>query len=271
MTSLYAVFGNPIAHSKSPFIHAAFAKQTAQDMEYRAILAPIDAFASAIAAFQNAGGAGANVTVPFKHQAFLLATQHTERARVAEAVNALKFEADGTILGDNTDGAGLVRDITINLGFSIAGKRVLLLGAGGAASGVALPLLQCQPKDLTVANRTPEKAVKLANAFSEYGVIHGCGFDELSGRYDIVINATAASLQGELPPLPDNLFNPNALAYDMMYGTETPFMAWARKHDAARIADGLGMLVEQAAESFYLWRGVRPLTAPVMQMMRTAA
>ena len=270
MTSLYAVFGNPIAHSKSPFIHAAFAKQTAQDMEYRAILAPIDAFASAIAAFQNAGGAGANITVPFKHQAFLLATQHTDRARMAEAVNTLKFETDGTILGDNTDGAGLVRDITHNLGVSIAGKRILLLGAGGAASGVTLPLLQCQPKELTIANRTPEKARLLANWFRPYGNTNGCGFDELSGHYDVVINATAASLKGELPPLPDDLFSPGALAYDMMYGSETPFMAWARKHGAANIADGLGMLIEQAAESFYLWRGVRPLTTPVMQLMRNA-
>lgn len=271
MTSHYAVFGNPIAHSKSPQIHAEFAKQTGQDMDYRAILAPLDDFAGAVAAFRNQGGAGANVTVPFKHQAFLLATRHTERARAAEAVNTLKFEADGTILGDNTDGAGLVRDITANLRFSLTEKRILLLGAGGAAAGVVLPLLQCQPSELVIANRTPEKAILMADTFKPNGRVSGCGFEQLSGRFDAVINATSASLKGELPPLPDALFNPGALAYDMMYGQgDTPFMAWARAHGASTVADGLGMLVEQAAESFYLWRGVRPDTLAVMQQLRAA-
>jgi shikimate dehydrogenase len=271
MTSHYAVFGNPIAHSKSPLIHTEFARQTGQDLDYRAILAPVDDFAGAVAAFRAQGGAGANVTVPFKHQAFKLATRHTDRALAAEAVNTLKFEKDGSTLGDNTDGAGLVRDITKNLEFSLDGKRLLLLGAGGAASGVGLPLLQCNPAELVIANRTPEKAVLLAGGLSKHGKASGCGFHELSGSFDAVINATSASLKGELPPLPGTLFKPGALAYDMMYGREdTPFMAWARTHGATHVSDGLGMLVEQAAESFHLWRGVRPDTAPVMQMLRAA-
>lgn len=267
----YAVFGNPIAHSKSPLIHAEFARQTGQDMDYRAILAPLDDFAGAVAAFREQGGAGANVTVPFKHQAYQLVSRHTERARAAEAVNTLKFENDGAILGDNTDGAGLVRDITGNLDFPLAGKRLLLVGAGGAASGVMLPILQCGPQELVVVNRTVEKAVRLADGFRQHGNVLGCGFDGIAGSFDAVINATSASLHGELPPLPDHLFNPGALAYDMMYGKgDTPFMAWARAHGADHIADGLGMLVEQAAESFYLWRGVHPDTRPVIEQLRAA-
>jgi shikimate dehydrogenase len=270
MTSQYAVFGNPIAHSKSPLIHAEFAKQTGQDLQYRAVLVARDRFAEAIENFRAAGGAGANVTVPFKHEAFALATQHTDRARAAQAVNTLKFEDSGEILGDNTDGAGLVRDITLNLGFTPTGKRLLLLGAGGAASGVVLPLLECKPKELVIANRTAEKATALAGRLAGQGRIIGGGFEKLDDRYDVVINATAASLQGELPPLPAYLFRPGALAYDMMYSQhDTPFMAWAREHGAAVIADGLGMLVEQAAESFYLWRGARPDTAPVIRMLRS--
>lgn len=270
MTSHYAVFGNPIAHSKSPLIHAEFARQTGQDMDYRAILAPLDDFAGAVAAFREQGGAGANVTVPFKHQAYQLASRHTDRAHAAEAVNTLKFENDGSILGDNTDGAGLVGDITGNLDFPLAGKRLLLVGAGGAASGVMLPLLQCGPRELAVVNRTAEKAVRLADGFMQHGNVSGCGFGGIHGTFDAVINATSASLHGELPPLPDRLFNPGALAYDMMYSKgDTPFMAWARTHGADRIADGLGMLVEQAAESFYLWRGVHPETRPVIELLRS--
>jgi shikimate dehydrogenase len=269
MTSHYAVFGNPITHSKSPIIHAAFAKQTGQEMDYRALLAPLDGFAEAVAAFRAIGGAGANVTVPFKHDAFQLATQHTDRARAAGAVNTLKFEADGNVLGDNTDGIGLVRDITSNLGFALAGKHILLLGAGGAASGVVLPLLQCGPEELVIANRTADKAMTLAARFREQGNLAGCGFNELTGSFDAVINATAASLHGELPPLPPKLFMPGALAYDMMYGNhDTPFMAWARSQNATVIADGLGMLVEQAAESFYIWRGVHPDTRAVISQLR---
>jgi shikimate dehydrogenase len=269
MTSHYAVFGNPIAHSKSPIIHAAFAKQTGQDMDYRALLAPLDGFAKAITDFHAQGGVGANVTVPFKLDAFQLATQHSDRARAAAAVNTLKFETDGNIFGDNTDGVGLVRDITDNLRFALARKRILLLGAGGAASGVVLPLLQCNPGELVIANRTVDKAMGLADRFRAQGKLNACGFGEIKDRFDAVINATAASLRGELPPLPAHLFTSEALAYDMMYGNQdSPFMVWARSQDAAVIADGLGMLVEQAAESFYIWRGIRPDTGAVISQLR---
>jgi len=268
MTDSYAVFGNPIAHSKSPLIHAAFAHQTGQDMTYSALLAPLDGFREAVSAFRAAGGRGANVTVPFKEQAYVLATRHTPRAQAAGAVNTLQFEADG-ILGDNTDGAGLVRDLVANLGFSLAGKRVLLMGAGGAARGVILPLLEQQPASVFVANRTADKATALAQQFGAQSKLSGGGYQALSGAFDLVINATAASLAGDLPPLPDAVFAANALAYDMMYGQDTPFLAFARAHDA-RTADGLGMLVEQAAEAFLVWRGVRPDTAPVIQMLRAA-
>lgn len=268
MTSHYAVFGNPVAHSRSPLIHAEFARQTGQDLDYRAILAPLDGFAAAIARFREAGGAGANVTVPFKEEAFRLATRLTPRAEQAGAVNTLKFDNDG-VLGDNTDGAGLVRDLTLNLKQPLAGKSLLLMGAGGAARGVIGPLLAEQPGRLVLANRTVEKALQLAELFG--GRISGAPYAALAGqRFDIVINATAASLKGELPPLPEDLLHPGALAYDMMYGSETPFMAWARQHGAERVADGLGMLVEQAAESFFLWRGIRPDTAPVIASLKSA-
>lgn len=275
MTDLYAVFGNPIAHSKSPQIHAEFARQTGQDMKYTARLAPLDDFAGALRNFQAEGGRGANVTVPFKEQAHALAARHSARAEAAGAVNTLIFE-QGAWTGDNTDGAGLVGDVTVNLGFALKGRRVLLLGAGGAARGVILPLLGEQPDSLVIANRTADKAVALGDHFRRApGVdkairVQGGGFDALAGQhFDLVLNATAASLAGDLPPLPDDIFAPGALAYDMMYGRETPFMAFARER-GARVADGLGMLVEQAAEAFQLWRGVRPATAPVIAMLRQA-
>jgi shikimate dehydrogenase len=268
MTDVYAVFGNPIAHSKSPLIHAAFARQTGQDMVYSTQLAPLDGFAAAVAAFRAAGGCGANVTVPFKEQAFALATRLTPRAQAAGAVNTLKFESE-SLLGDNTDGAGLVRDLVANLGVSLAGKRILLMGAGGAARGVILPLLEQQPASLFIANRTAEKALALVQAFGAGNVLSGGGYAALPGMFDLVINATAASLAGDLPPLPEVVFAPDALAYDMMYGKDTPFLAFARAR-GAHTADGLGMLVEQAAEAFEVWRGVRPDTAPVIQMLRAA-
>ena len=267
MTDRYAVFGNPISHSKSPLIHAAFAQQTRQDISYEALLAPTDGFARSVDAFRVAGARGANVTVPFKLEAFQYATELTERARLAEAVNTLKFEGD-RVLGDNTDGAGLVRDITVNLRCSLAGKRVLLMGAGGAARGVILPILGEEPAMLFIANRTADKAVQLAQQFASYGTVSGGGYDALAGKqFDVVINATSSGLSDELPPLPQGVFAPDALAYDMMYGRETPFMAFARAQ-GARVADGLGMLVEQAAEAFYLWRGVRPETRPVIESLR---
>ncbi len=263
MTDRYAVFGHPIAHSKSPQIHAAFALQTGQDMRYEAILAPRDEFAASVAAFVAAGGRGANVTVPFKEQAFALANRLTPRAQRAGAVNTLIFD-DG-ILGDNTDGAGLVADLTRNLHCTLAGKRILLLGAGGAARGVIEPLLDQQPAALVIANRTVGRAQELADLFGRG--VRACGFDAVDTPFDLVINATAASLAGELPPLSPHIFTANTLAYDMMYGRDTPFLSFARSHGAAT-ADGLGMLVEQAAEAFYVWRGVRPDTAPVIASLR---
>lgn len=266
MTDRYAVFGHPIAHSKSPQIHTAFARQTGQDMTYEAILAPLDGFADSVAAFIAAGGRGANVTVPFKEEAFRLASRLSPRAQRAGAVNTLSFDADG-ILGDNTDGAGLVADLTRNLHCTIVGKRVLLLGAGGAARGVIEPLLDQQPAALVIANRTVSRAAELAELFGRG--VRACGFDAADTPFDLVINATAASLAGDLPPLSPRVFTPDTMAYDMMYGRDTPFLDFARTH-GARTADGLGMLVEQAAEAFHLWRGVRPDTAPVIAALRTA-
>ncbi|MGE5468885.1 MAG: shikimate dehydrogenase [Ignavibacteria bacterium] len=271
MTDRYAVFGNPIAQSKSPRIHALFARQTRQDMSYEALLAPLDGFAPAAKAFAAAGGRGANVTVPFKEEAFRLATRLTERAAAAGAVNTLSFEGN-EIVGDNTDGAGLVRDLKANIGFDIAGRRVLLLGAGGAARGVVLPLLQESPSELFIANRTPEKAARLAAEFAARasgGVLpEGGGFEEIAGRqFDLVINATSAGLQSATLPLAAALFARRSLAYEMVYGHETPFMNQAL--DAGvRATDGLGMLVEQAAEAFMVWRGVRPETGPILFDLR---
>ncbi len=267
----YAVVGNPIGHSKSPRIHAAFAAQTGQAMTYEAILASLGGFAAAVDAFRAAGGRGLNITVPFKLEAHALATRLTPRAQAAGAVNTLAFGNDG-ILGDNTDGAGLVRDIETNLAFPLTGRRILLLGAGGAARGALAPLLAQAPAALTIANRTETKATALATAFAATtnAPIDGCAFAALAGRrFDIVINATAASLANEAPPLPLALYANGALAYDMMYGSgDTPFLATARADCAARVADGLGMLVEQAAESFALWRGMRPNTAPILAVLR---
>lgn len=271
MTSHYAVFGNPISHSKSPLIHAAFARQTGQDMDYQAILAPLGDFAGSVAEFRAQGGAGANVTVPFKEQAFQLATRHTDRALAAGAVNTLKFENDGTLLGDNTDGAGLVRDIESNLGIPLRDTRVLLIGAGGAAAGVLQPILDREPAMVVVTNRTPEKAARLvARAIHGRTAVTACAFDQLRHEFDVVINATSASLSGKVPALPPGLFALDSLAYDMMYSQDdTTFMTWARGQGATQVSDGLGMLVEQAAESFYLWRRVHPHTAPVIQMLRS--
>ena len=268
MTDHYAVVGHPIAHSKSPRIHAEFARQTGQDMDYVALLAPLDGFAATVAEFRAGGGRGLNVTVPFKEAACRLATRLTARAEAAGAVNTLSFAADG-VLGDNTDGAGLVNDLVGNLGVVLGGRRILLMGAGGAARGVVQPLLAQAPARLVIANRTADKAVALAGHFAGgAAAVAGSGYAALAGQsFDLVVNATAASLAGELPPLPSGLFAPGALAYDMMYGADTPFLAFARA-EGARTADGLGMLVEQAAEAFHLWRGVRPQTAPVIRLLR---
>ena len=266
MTDRYCVIGNPIAHSKSPDIHALYAAQTGQSLVYERCLAPLDGFADTVRALVAQGYKGANVTVPFKLDAAAIATRLTERARAAGAVNTLSF-ADGAIVGDNTDGAGLVNDITRNAGVSIAGKRVLLLGAGGAARGAILPLLEQGPLELAIANRTRATADALVAQFGA-PMLRACGFGDIVQPYDIVINATSASLAGDLPPIPSETFCQETLALDMMYGKQpTVFMQFAGSH-GAQVRDGLGMLVEQAAEAFTVWRGVRPATPEVLEQLR---
>jgi shikimate dehydrogenase len=263
----YAVVGNPIAHSKSPDIHARFAAQTGQALTYERLLAPLDGFAASMREFAAQGGKGANVTVPFKLEAHAMATALTPRAEAAGAVNTLRFDGAG-ILGDNTDGVGLVTDIQRNAGVALRGRRILLLGAGGAARGVILPLLEAQPAELAIANRTLEKADALARRFGPHGNLRAIRFGDAVERYDVVINATSASLDADVPPVPPSAFGAGTLAYDMMYGkAPTVFMHFAARH-GADVRDGLGMLVEQAAESFYVWRGVRPETAAVFAALR---
>lgn len=264
----YVVIGNPVAHSKSPAIHAQFAAQTGESIAYERLAAPLDDFAACVQHFMQSGGCGANVTVPFKLEAFALATQLTPRAQAAGAVNTLSFE-DGRIVGDNTDGVGLVRDIVYNAGVVLEGRRILLLGAGGAARGVVMPLLAGRPQQLVVANRTFARAQELVQSFpAAASVLKAAAFDDLSGQFDVIINATSASLSADLPAVPATLFGPQVFVYDMMYAaTPTVFMQWAAQHGAC-VRDGLGMLVEQAAESFFVWRGARPDTAPVYAALR---
>lgn len=268
MTDRYVVAGNPVAHSRSPLIHARFAAQTGQDMEYRRLLVPLGGFADAARAFFAAGGKGMNVTVPFKLDAFALSDQLSSRSQQAGAVNTLWLADDGRLHGDNTDGAGLVRDLLHNLEWTIGGARVLLLGAGGAARGVLGPLLAQAPAELVIANRTAGKACALAQQFAAAGPVRGCGFEALHGRFDLVINGTSASLQGDVPPLADEILAP-AACYDMAYASDhTAFLARAALAGASQLADGLGMLVEQAAESFYIWRGLRPETGTLIEELR---
>ena len=270
----YAVIGNPIAHSKSPRIHGLFAEQTGEPIIYEALLAPVDDFASSVDDFRAHGGCGMNVTVPFKQDAWAYADQHSERAKTAGAVNTLIFQSGGICLGDNTDGVGLVNDLVNNHRLNLKDSRILLLGAGGAVRGVLQPLLEAGPAQLLIANRTTQRALDLAASFSAFGPVSGCGLDQLKDQvatngFDLVINGTSASLQGKLPPLPDKLLAANAAVYDMMYSAEpTAFVVWGNENGAAQSLDGLGMLVEQAAESFYLWRGVRPDTKPVIASLR---
>jgi shikimate dehydrogenase len=272
MTDRYAVVGNPVAHSKSPLIHAEFAKHTGESISYEKLHVELPEFEAAVERFRAEGGCGVNVTVPFKHRAFELASARSARAQHAGAVNTLKFEA-GEIFGDNTDGIGLVRDLECNLNCEIAGRRVLVMGAGGASYGVCGPLLDQAPALLTIANRTVDKAVELAQRFAPSHPdvqVTGTGYAELRGHdFDLIINATSASLAGDLPALPAGVFASGALAYDMMYGKATPFLELAASA-GARTADGLGMLVEQAAESFYVWRGVKPDTGPVIALLRAS-
>ena len=270
MSDAYGVMGHPISHSKSPAIHAAFSRQTGQTITYRAIHVMPGEFASAVARFRDSGGKGLNVTLPFKEEAWALCDRRTQRAEQARAVNTLWFDAAG-LHGDNTDGLGLVRDLTVNHGLRLHGLRVLLIGAGGAGRGVVGPLLETDLARLVVANRTPSKARDLAMAFPRAGNLSGCGLDALMGQcFDLIINATSASLSGQVPAIPDGTLALGGWCYDMMYADEpTAFMLWGRARGAAGAVDGLGMLVEQAAESFLRWRGVRPETAPVIEALRS--
>jgi len=268
----YAVIGNPVAHSRSPAIHAAFARATGEAVAYERLLCPMDGFETVVRAFAAAGGRGCNVTVPFKFDTTKLAARCSERAQRAGAGNVLRFDAEGWF-ADNTDGVGLVRDIERNAAVAVEGRRVLLIGAGGAGAGVLGPLLERRPKGIVVANRTAEKARSLVAAHAAWAREHGAALDAVpldhpGMAYDIVLNASATSLQGQASPVPPTVLAPGALALDLMYGPAAePFMAWARAA-GAQARDGLGMLVEQAAEAFFVWRGVRPATAPVLQMLR---
>ncbi|MDF2179762.1 shikimate dehydrogenase [Aliiglaciecola sp. CAU 1673] len=266
----YAVIGNPVAHSKSPFIHKLFAEQTGQDMEYGAILSPLNGFNDAVVRFIQSGGKGMNVTLPFKEQAYALAQTLSDAAQKAEAVNTLIFH-QGQIQGHNTDGVGLIADLHFHQ-VPITNKRVLLVGAGGAARGVIPPLLEGKPAVLHLANRTVDKALSLAMHFKGFGNVEASGLQEVPlGHFDLIINASSASLSGERPEIGEGLVGNTTVCYDMLYSREaTSFNRWAKAQGAAKTLDGLGMLVEQAAESFYLWRGIRPQTEKVREKLREA-
>jgi len=266
----YAVMGNPVAHSKSPLIHRLFAEQTGQSLSYEAILAEPGGFADAVAAFMLNGGKGLNITVPFKQDAWQIADRLSPRAQRAGAVNTLALQAGNTLFGDNTDGIGLVRDLVDNLGIMLTGRRILVLGAGGAVRGVLAPLLEQRPTALVIANRTVARAEQLAESFADLGEISGVGFAALQGmQFDIIINATAAGLSGEVPDLSDGVIHADSCCYDLMYSSEpTAFVRHARALGVQQAHDGLGMLVEQAAESFHIWRGVTPATGPVIEALR---
>lgn len=269
----YAVVGNPIGHSQSPFIHTCFAAQTGQHMVYEAMCVDEGGFPQALGNFIASGGKGLNVTIPFKQDAWQAVDDRSDRARRAGAVNTILVGPDGSAFGDNTDGVGLLRDLTVNQNIRIEGARILLLGAGGASRGVVGPLLEGKPAQLVIANRSVERAESLVDEFASAAGgtrLEACGLTDLRGpAFDLIINATAASLQGEALTLDGDLVSAHTVAYDMMYGREpTPFMSWATKCGAATVSDGLGMLVEQAAESFMIWRGVRPETGPVIGKLR---
>jgi shikimate dehydrogenase len=268
----YAVLGNPVAHSRSPAIHAAFARQTGENISYERVLSPLDGFEATLRAFAAAGGRGCNITVPFKLQVPLLASKISPRAKLAGAANVLRFDADGW-LADNTDGVGLVRDIEVNAGYGLRGLRVLLIGAGGAGAGVLGPLLSAQPAEVVLANRTPERAQALVGSHAAWAREHSVALrasslSDAGSGFHIVLNASASSLQGAASPVGPAVLGPGALALDLMYGAAArPWLDWAATHGATP-RDGLGMLVEQAAEAFLIWRGVQPDTAPVLQALR---
>ena len=268
MTDRYAVFGNPIAHSKSPLIHGLFADETQQELEYEALLAPIDGFETSLSEFWLNKGKGANVTVPFKEQAFKLCDELSELAQLAGAVNTLTLLESGLVRGDNTDGLGLVADLQRNFG-SLVGKRVLLLGAGGAARGCILPMLNAGIAELSIHNRTHEKAAVLAELFAEYGNISAVATDDLTASFDIIINSTSSSLSGDIPQIPTSVIDAKTSCYDMMYSKQiTSFNSWASSLGANKVVDGLGMLVGQAAKSFELWRGVKPEVSSALDALR---
>lgn len=273
MTDQYCVMGNPVEHSKSPWIHARFAELTGEPVAYGRRLIPLDGFVEGVQAFRAEGGRGCNVTVPFKFEATHVATRQSARALLAGAANVLRFEAGDVVAADNTDGIGLVRDIEHNAQLRLAGHDVLLVGAGGAAAGVLGPLVEAGPRRIVIANRTRDKARALVTrhatlARSEGVALSATGLDDITGRFDVVINGTATSLAGAAVPVPAAVLKPGALAYDMMYGPAAAgFLDWARSHGAVA-RDGLGMLVEQAAEAFLFWRGVRPASAQVLGELR---
>ena len=266
----YAVMGNPVSHSKSPLIHKTFANQTGENIYYQAIHVELDGFAVAVQTFREYGGKGLNITLPFKGEAYQCATRLSERARTARAVNTLTFN-ESDINGDNTDGIGLVKDL-LNNGIELSGCRILIIGAGGAVRGIISPLLQQEPESIMIANRTVSKARDLVGSLNNQTHLNACGLDELNklGSFDVIINGTSSGLSGELPAIPESILDSNSACYDMVYGDrETVFVGWCREAGVRIALDGLGMLVEQAAESFYIWRGVRPETAPVIQMLRS--
>jgi shikimate dehydrogenase len=274
MSDSYALFGYPVNHSWSPFIHGLFARQTGQDMTYRLRETPPEQFRhDLLDFFFEQGGRGANVTLPHKRTAADMVNELTPRAQLADAVNTV-LRRDGELIGDNTDGVGLVADLTQNLRLRLKSPRILLLGAGGAARGALGPLLELEPSTLVIANRTADRAIELAGEFSAFGAVSGAAFDgvEPLEPFDLVINATSASLKGEVPPIQPHAVDANTTCYDMAYGIgETPFTQWARDRGVTRVAQGWGMLVEQAAEAFFAWRGVRPQTPPVLEALRARA
>ncbi|MCK4841304.1 MAG: shikimate dehydrogenase [Methylococcales bacterium] len=267
----YAVFGSPIKHSKSPRIHSLFAQQTQQQLSYQAQQVSAESFDTAITDFFKQGGKGLNCTVPLKELAWKRADTLSTRAQFSKAVNTLVLQANGTLFGDNTDGIGLVTDLTINHGIPLKNKRILILGAGGASRGIIEPIMAEKPNHIVIANRTVEKAITLSHEFAQLGNIKGCGFSDLKDQqFELILNATSASLTGELPPLTDTLLAENGCCYDLAYSNQaTPFVLWGQAHAASKSLDGLGMLVEQAAEAFYIWRGVRPKTSDIIELLNS--
>ncbi|MDH4071717.1 MAG: shikimate dehydrogenase [Gammaproteobacteria bacterium] len=269
MTDRYGVMGYPVSHSRSPVIHRLFAAQTGEDIQYELLQVPPNKLEAAIAQFGRTGGKGLNITVPHKTEVARIVDELSERARIAGAVNTVVFR-DGSLYGDNTDGIGLIRDLTVNHGLTLKGRNILILGAGGATRGIVSPLLELEPGSVVIANRTFPKARALADQFASEGPVNACRFEDVRSLpiYDLIINATSAGLKGEIPPYPEEAVHPATFCYDLSYSaTPTPFTVWAARHGAAKSVMGWGMLVEQAAESFYIWRGVRPETAPVLKQL----